>query len=220
MPGKNILPIALALALAAPVAASAQSAKSGPATQPGVTASNFSVQGGLLFTSFSIDDEDQGEAGGGAGWDIKGRFSRDRYSIALGLERTTHDVEDVKDDLAHRVFYVEPRMTFPQLLAGSSQKLLPYASARVGRSKYAIEADDVDYEASGWLYGLGGGVLYELNQSTQLDLGLSWSHAGFGDQEADGDEIDDSDFGANIVALRVGVSYRFGMSAQKSARKR
>lgn len=222
MPGKYTLPLALSLALAAPAALSAQSRPSStPSTRPAVTAANFSVQGGLLFTSFSVDDDDDTEAGGGAGFDIKGRYAyNDRFSLALGAERTTHDVEDVKDDLAHRVFYLEPRLTFPSLLAGSSQKWLPYASARLGRSKYSIEANDVDYEASGWLYGVGGGVLYEINPTTQLDLGLSWSHAGFGEQEADGDKIDDSDMSANITALRVGVSYRFGLSSQKTAGKR
>src|SRR5215213_9188451 len=89
MPGKNILPLALSLALVAPAALSAQTRSSAPAAQPGLTASNFSVQGGLLFTSFSVDDDESTEAGGGSGFDIKARYAPEgRYSVALGVERT------------------------------------------------------------------------------------------------------------------------------------
>ena len=215
MPSRNILALALSISLAAPAAASAQS--SAPATRPGLTADHFSVKAGLLFTSFSIDDDDS-EAGGGGGLEIQGRYTRDRLSLAVGVERTVHDIEGVEDDLRHRVFYVEPRVTFPQLLAGSSQKALPYASARLGRSKYSFESNaEQDVEAGGWSYGLGGGVLFEMSPTTQLDLGLTWSHAGFGDAEVDGADWENSDFGANIVALRVGVSYRFGVGASRSS---
>jgi len=218
MPSKHIIPLALSIALAAPAAAGAQTVTSAsPAAQPGRRADNFSIQGGLIASSFSIDDEEQGEASPGAGFHVQGRYSVHRFSLALGLESTVHDVKDRPNDLSHVALFVEPRLTFPQIQVAANQQVSPYVSARVGRSGYAVELDDHDTRANAWLYGAGLGALYELNRGLHLDIGLSYAHASFGTAKADGEQIPQSKFGANLVALRAGVSYRFGLNSQRDA---
>ena len=202
------------LGLAIPAAATAQ-AESAPSPQ-------FSIQGGLMQSSFASDDlEDDFETtfDAGIGFYALASWHTGPLSLGAGIQRSAHGVEFNDEDLTVLSLFAEPRWQFA--IAGTP-RVMPYVAGRLGWTKLTSEVlvDDgtdefvVDVETSGMMFGGGAGILFAMTPNTLLDAGVHMNSTGYGDIEASGagesETIPDSDGRATQLAFRVGVSLRFG----------
>ena len=164
----------------------------------------WTFEGAGLYTSLSGDDFDNTDAG--MGFDLQGRYQyNSKWSFGGGLMRETHGIDGVSDDAVVLGFLVEPRFHFRKL----DNNLMPYATLRVAYLKNSLETGGSDYEASGNLIGLGGGVGYAFSPNMTFGGSLTFNAISFGDVEIDGTSQDGTDTSGNGLTFRFSFAYSF-----------
>lgn len=167
----------------------------------------------------------------GVGFEAQYRLTPGRWSIGVGFQYTSHDVDasafdDIPDlrDLDFSLWggFIEPRYVID---IGSDQ-MAPYVSGRLSilRESGSVDVpfDDgfgnvilVEFSAyaNGLLANAGGGLLFALSPRVNLDVGLTVGFGRFGEGtlEVQGQEVAtfDGTSGGNVV-FRAGVSVGLG----------
>lgn len=208
----------MAVCGAACVAASTAEAQAGQ---------RFSVQGSVLYADLNGDAHEGLDAGIGIEAQLRYNFpTRIPFSIGVGYQRTTHGfvVDDpefsVDSDVPLSGFFVEPRV----VINAGSERVAPYVSARF--SYLTQDFDDevffpelggtarIGIKSSGLTGNVGGGLLFNLAQNVNLDVGATFGFTNFGDTEytIEGESFtDDEDFGSGTnFVLRAGLVIGFG----------
>jgi hypothetical protein len=131
-----------------------------------------------------------GTDGWGTGGEVLLRLTPGRFSIALGLQATKHP-ETSDGDLTAIGPFLEPRILLSEI--GESAAL--YVSAHAGLIDFRFEDDAFNAGSASWYLNGGGGLLINLGERANLDIGGT---AG----------TDDS--GNADVTARVGLSIGLG----------
>ncbi|HKS07329.1 MAG TPA: outer membrane beta-barrel protein [Gemmatimonadaceae bacterium] len=171
-------------------------------------AQGIKLEASLVHSTPGGDDFDGSKAG--IGFDLAAVLSTPaKFSVAAGIQRTTHELEGSSDKIAALQFYAEPRMALGMLMGPVSPYL--YVCASYVNNSGDIGA--VEMKQKGFGFGGGLGIKASLPMS-----GLSWhASAGFhsiklGDVENDGTTVPNSDASGTMMTLRAGVSFSFGPS--------
>lgn len=188
---------ALAFLLAAP-AVGAQTARTRP---------QFSAEAGIVRAT--VDGDEFEGVDPGIGFDLQGRAGFNVFSLGVGFQLTSHDNDQVPQDIAVSVWYLEPRVAIRVPYA-----FAPYATARLGRTRQSIETEVFgepwDLEATGWMYSGGLGVELPVGSPLRFNLSASYARFYLDEAELNGETVENSDGSGSSVILRVGVSFHFG----------
>ncbi|MBL8985213.1 MAG: outer membrane beta-barrel protein [Gemmatimonadetes bacterium] len=177
------------------------------------SAQKVSVQVSALGASLSGD----GFEGWGTGTGFEGqvRYNHSALSIGGGFQLTRHALDGFDNKVSLGGAFLEPRYVIPT----KSNSVAPYASLRLSVLKESGTLDDgvdeVTVSASGLTFNGGGGVLFRLTQTLNLDVGVTWGYTNFGDISAkvNGTTVNfpglDAGSGTNAV-FRVGLALGLG----------
>ena len=172
------------------------------------TAQGIKIEASLAHSTPGGDDFDGTKSG--IGFDLAAVLSTPaKFSVAVGVQRTSHELEGSGDKFAVLQFYAEPRMSIGLLMGPVS----PYLFACASYANMSGDAGPVEMKQKGFGFGGGLGIKASLPMS-----GLSWhASAGFhslklGDREDDGTTVPNSDASGTMVVLRAGFSFSFGPS--------
>jgi hypothetical protein len=152
----------------------------------------------------------------GPGFEAQLRFNPSAFSIGGGFQFSHHGLTEeglTGESVSLAGAFVEPRY----VIDVHSDRLAPYASARLAYLRQALAIDDLGLEAhaSGTQLNLGGGLLVRMTSMVNLDVGLTVGAIHFGDVE-----VDESAFGSGTISgtsgsgknlvFRVGVAIGLG----------
>ena len=105
------------------------------------------------------------------GFDVNVGVVLGRWQLGLGYDRTNHGHEDTDGDYLVSNVYVEPRLLF-----AGARPWTPYAALRLGRAMASFEGVvGITDKATGYIAGLGGGVIWSLSRSVQADAGADYA---------------------------------------------
>ena len=184
--------IAFSVVLVASVSIAPLSAQA--PTANGVKKIGFTGGAALTYGNLTGGDFDGTKAG--AGFDVNAGVTRGAWQLGLGYDRTNHGHEDSDGDFVVSNLYLEPRYQF------ATHRFTPYVAARVGR---AMASFDESYggtsDADGWIYGLGGGILWPLANAVQVDAAAHFARVSHDYGSGDYSESEKG----NLVSMRVGV---------------
>ncbi len=177
------------------------------------SAQKVSVQASALGASLSGDGFEGW--GTGSGFEAQIRYNPSALSFGGGFQLTRHGLEGFDNKVSLDGVFFEPRYVIPT----KSNSVAPYASLRISVLKESGTVDDgvdeVKLSASGLTFNGGGGVLFRLTQTLNLDVGVTWGYTNFGDlsAEVNGTPVAlpglDAGSGTNAV-FRVGLAIGLG----------
>lgn len=169
-------------------------------------AQGIKIEAALAHSTPGGDDFDGTKAG--IGFDIAAVLSTPmKFSVAVGVQRTSHEFEGSGDKFSVLQFYAEPRMGLGLLMG----PVTPYLFLCASYANMSGDIGPVEAKAKGFGFGGGLGI-----QASLPMTGLSWhASAGFhslklGDREDDGVTVPNSDSKGTMVTLRAGLSFSFG----------
>lgn len=161
--------IGVAAGLALSLAASGLAAQSAQKASVQVSALGASL-GGQEFTGW----------GTGSGFEAQIRYNPSSLSIGGGFQLTKHSLEGFDSKVNLGGVFVEPRYIIPT----KSNKVAPYVALRLSLLResgtFDAQAGKVTVAASGFTFNGGGGVLFRLAKTLNLDLGATWGKTNFG----------------------------------------
>jgi len=170
-----------------------------------VAAQGLGIEVAGMYATLSGDDFTGIDAG--VGFDAQLRINlAPRVSLGGGVQRTSHGNDVVPDNYGVMAFFVEPRMTFSM----PASPMTPFIGARVGRLSSSIESGGNEQEASGWMYGATGGLMFRAGPMVNLVVAVMYAAASFGDIEINGTTQPNSDTSGSSLVLRGGVSIKLG----------
>lgn len=144
------------------------------------SAQRFSAQGSLLYVSPSGDAYEG--LGSGIGFEAQVRYTPSAFSIGLGYQRSSHDIDlgaEFDETATLAGVFLEPRY----VIDVGSMSYAPYLAARLALLTQSIDVDGLEASASGTQLNLGGGVLLRLTSRVNLDLGVTYGTIDFDDVE-------------------------------------
>ena len=152
------------------------------------TSVTFTAGAGATYGNLVGGDFSGSKAG--AGFDANAGVMLGRWQLGVGYDRTNHGHEDTDGDYIISNVYVEPRL----LITSASHRWLPYAAVRIGRAMASYEGVlGITDKATGYIAGIGGGVLWPVADRVQVDAGAHYdrlSHdygtGGYSDAEKGG----------------------------------
>lgn len=171
-------------------------------------AQGIRIEAAGVYATLGGDDFEDAKAG--VGFDVAGVLRlRNAWSLAVGLQRTSHDsdIEGVDASTGVMAVYGEPRMTLSAM-----GRMTPYLFGRVSWVKASTELDDFDdeAEATGWAFGAGLGFMAGLTSNIMLNVSAGYHAISLGDQEINGTTAEGTDTSGNSIVLKAGVSIGFG----------
>ena len=191
--------LALAALLLAPSMAASQT------RQP------VSVQGSAVYVGVSGDSYQGLQSGMGA--EAQVRFTPNAWSFGIGLQSTSHDIEEsiLYGTSTLRGVFFEPRY----VLSTPSTRLFPYLSGRAVFVRQSSSAIGIDSHAYGTQMNLGGGVLVRIASNLNLDVGTTVGWIRFGKPELDRNPdnvefVDSFRTSGKDVLLRLGLAVGVG----------
>jgi hypothetical protein len=220
--------IAAIATLVAPLAASAQTARSAapkaraatPAPAPAKAAVGglgrglmIGVSGivapGLKITGTGEDEgsEIETKLGAGAGLQVGYGFNQRFMAFAtLDIAKQDSKVEGLDGNFGYVTIEVGGRMNL-----SAAGGMTPYVLAAVGQRAIGAEVTGedgkVDVSLSGMVVDVGGGLQWPLSPKLALDSEVRLGFGKFGNYEEDGDEIDIEVKNTLSPRLRVGLSW-------------
>jgi opacity protein-like surface antigen len=183
-----------------------------PALLAGVMVGGAEAQGlrlevSGLYATLSGDDFDETDSGIGFEGAIAFALNS-KWSLAAGISRTSHGVDGLDENLTALQFFAEPRF-----MLGASGAMTPYLFGRVGYTSASLEFLGVDTKQTGFGFGGGAGLMYDLSGSLKLNVSAAFQKISLGDVEADGETIEDTDSSGSSLYVRAGLSIGFGGSS-------
>ena len=86
----------------------------------------------------------------------------------------------------------------------------PYLGARGAWLRQSGDSAGIDIKASGWSFGLVGGINWQVNPKVAIETGVNWNAISFGDVEVDGTSVSGSDSSGNGFAFTTGIVVGLG----------
>ena len=169
------------------------------------TANPWGVEVAGIYATLSGDDFEGTDAG--MGFDAQLRYTRSStFSLGGGIQRTSHGVDGLDNNIAVLGFFVEPRM---DLKMSGTSNLSPFLAFRAAYLRESLSEGGSDFSATGYGFGFGGGLSMAASPSMSLTGTITYNIVNFGEVEVDGDAIPDSDAGGSSLAVRFGVKWNF-----------
>jgi hypothetical protein len=141
------------------------------------SAQRFSVQGSGIYAALL------GEAyegfNGGPGFEAQLRFTPGALSFGIGYQYTSHQFVSDPANLRLDGGFFEPRYV---IIIGSNT-FAPYIAARVAVLRQSYQGGGLRGSTTGVTVNGGGGVLTRLGSRLNLDLGVTYGYATFGESE-------------------------------------
>ena len=185
------------------------------------SAQKWSLQGSFFSSSLYGDNPIFANVDAGAGFEIQARWTPGVWSIGAGFQWTSHPqnlfasepgvVGDPNTTL--NGVFIEPRY----VISIHSNTVAPYLSARLSGVKQTTtvnvqqgaQSATFTATANGVNINGGGGLLFRLGGSVNLDLGATYGYSSFGDfvTKVNGTETDrlGASSGQNL-AVRAGLA--------------
>ena len=142
------------------------------------SAQRFSLQASGLYAALF------GEAyegfDGGPGFEAQLRFTPGAFSLGVGYQYTSHQFLDDPANLRLDGGFIEPRYV---IIIGSNT-FAPYIAARVSVLRQSYRAGGFSGSTTGFTVNGGGGMLTRLSSRLNLELGVTYGYARFGEGEA------------------------------------
>lgn len=202
---RSILPVALVAGASAALAPNAEAQSRQP----------WSAQGSALYTVQDFG-ENAGNVGG-LGIEVQARRTFPAWSIGAGVQYSQHSSGG--DDLGITGFFLEPR----RVLGTAVGPFAPYLAGRLVYLRGNLSSDLLEGEGStgGFAIGAGGGFIYGLTRTINLDVGGAVLHQSFGDFTLD-NEIESSVSLPSAIGyvIKAGLSIGFERSAESGFKAR
>jgi hypothetical protein len=162
---------------------------------------------GLAGGYYSLGGDDFETTDAGYGFEVSGHFHLSpKIALLGGFGMNWNDDSFIDETITTMRISVEPRYLFHM----EGGKLTPFLGARVGYLSAGATVQDVDFSQTGFYFAGTGGVLVRMSPAMMFEAGVQFGQASFGDAEADGQTIDDSDASGSFLALQLGIVYHFG----------
>ena len=127
-------------------------------------AQGIKLEASLVHATPGGDDFDGTKAG--IGFDLAAVLSTPaKFSVAAGVQRTTHEFEGSSDKFASLQFYAEPRMAIGMLMGPVS----PYLFVRAAYANNSGDVGPVEAKQKGFAFGGGLGIKASLPMSGPND---------------------------------------------------
>lgn len=166
------------------------------------------LEGGAVFVA--LKGQDFGGVADGIGADLLGGYSFGPFKLAVGVQHTSHDVDDVSENVMLDVGFIEPRYEF-DLGAGT---VTPYLFGRFGGVTEKLESESREFEANGYMAGAGGGIRLQVAQALSFNLSALYTRIAIDDVVSGGTASPGSDTAGSGVVARAGFQFRFGGSSR------
>jgi len=167
------------------------------------------AEGGAVFVA--LDGRGFNGIDDGVGFDVVGGYAFGPFMLGVGLQRSSHDVDDVSSNVNLDVAFVEPRYEF-DLGAGT---VTPFLLGRFGRVQEKLESATRTFEADGYLFGAGAGMRLQVAPALSFTLSGLYSRLAIDDVVASGSASPGSDVGGSSLVARAGFAFRFGQRSQR-----
>ena len=168
------------------------------------------AEGGAVFVA--LDGRDFNGIDDGVGFDLVGGYAFGPFMLGAGVQRSSHDVDDVSSNVTLDVAFIEPRYDF-DLGAGT---VTPFLFGRFGRVQEKLDAPTRTFEADGYMFGAGAGLRLQVAPSLSFTMSGLYSRLAIDDVVTAGSASPGSDVGGSGIVARAGFSFRFGQSTQRT----
>ena len=168
------------------------------------------AEGGAVFVA--LDGRDFNGIDDGVGFDVVAGYAFGPFMLGAGVQRSSHDVDDVSSNVNIDVAFLEPRYEF-DLGAGA---VTPFLLGRFGRVQEKLASPARTFEADGYLFGAGAGMRLQVAPSLSFTLSGLYSRLAIDDVVASGTASPGSDVGGSSLVARAGFAFRFGQQSQRS----
>lgn len=172
--------------------------------------------GNLGYFALQGDDYEAIEAGFG----LNGLYRRDMnndWSLSGIIQWNKHGIDGADDDnVSVLAFGIEPRKSF----STNNPIMRPFVGARAAYLRQGAEvtvvdpvtlqSSNADLSASGWAFGLVGGIAWQVNPKMSFETNINWNAVSFGDIELDGDSINGTDSSGRGLSFTTGLVFAFG----------
>jgi opacity protein-like surface antigen len=167
------------------------------------------AEGGAVFVA--LDGRDFAGIDDGVGFDALAGYAFGPFMLGGGIQRSSHDVDDVSDNVTIDIAFIEPRYDF-DLGAGT---VTPFLFGRFGRVQEKLDSPTRSFEADGYLFGAGAGMRLQVAPSLSFTLSGLYSRLSIDDVATGGTASPESDVGGSGIIARAGISFRFGQGTQR-----
>ena len=167
------------------------------------------AEGGAVFVA--LDGRDFAGIDDGVGFDAVLGYAFGPFMLGAGVQRSSHDVDDVSSNVTLDAAFLEPRYEF-DLGAGT---VTPFLLGRFGVVQEKLTAPTRDLEANGYMMGAGGGIRLQVAPTLSFTLSGLYSRLAIDDAVANGTASPGSDVAGSGFQARAGFSFRFGQTVQR-----
>jgi hypothetical protein len=161
--------------------------------------------GNLGYFALQGDDFEAAEAGFGVNGLVRRELAND-WSLSGIAQWNKHGIDGSSDDVSVLAFGAEPRHSFTT----SNPMMRPYLGARGAWLRQSSSSAGIDSKASGWAFGLVGGINWQVNPKVAIETGLNWNAISFGDVEVDGTSVNGTDSSGKGLAFTTGIVVGLG----------
>lgn len=167
------------------------------------------AEGGAVFVSLNGRDFDGIDDG--IGFDAMVGYAFGPFMLGAGVQRSSHDVDDVTTNVTLDAAFLEPRYEF-DLGAGT---VTPFVFGRFGVVQEKLTAPTRNFEANGYMMGAGAGMRLQVAPSLSFTLSGLYSRLAIDDAVAGGSASPGSDVAGSGMQARAGFSLRLGQSVMR-----
>jgi hypothetical protein len=166
------------------------------------------IEGGAVFVA--LNGSDFSGVADGIGADLLAGYSFGPFKLAAGVQHTSHDVDDVSENVMLDVGFIEPRYEL-DLGAGT---VTPYLFGRFGGVTEKLNSPTRPFEAKGYMAGAGGGIRLQVARTLSFNLSALYTRIAIDDVVSGGAASPGSDTEGSGFVARAGFQFRFGGSAR------
>ena len=166
----------------------------------------FGIEAGIGYYPLSGDDFDLTDPG--IGFEGEARYTwASGFQLAGGVSYNIHgvDVDVIDENLKVLGVFAEPRYLF----ALKSPNIAPFIGGRLSYLHQSLDRNGVSTGGNGWAFGGVGGLLFQVGQQVGIEVSVLFAAVSFGDFEADGFSIANTDTSGSTLGLRAGVVVNF-----------
>ncbi len=177
---------------------------------PACAAAQVSIGIGGQLLSLGGEDFTSADAGFGGEANIMFPIGKS-VKLGGGVQYSSHDDAFLPNNIAVLGVLAEGRYMFR-----ASGNATPYVAGRGGwvRASSRVDVDfdgtDDDVSQTGFAFGAGGGVMITLSPAVAVDIGAVFHAVSFGDGQADGTTVPNTDASGTGLQIRAGVSFKLG----------
>lgn len=179
----------------------------GTFAQPRSNTAKLSFTFGINGTAISSEDLDNARRSGpglhlGAGYGFSSRFAVFIDAAGANIQSEDDDYMLSHVDLGLRFHFANPNRAFIPYLEGA------FTGRAAAFDDQTIEGnDDIDVEASGGGFTLGGGILYFFNPRWAFNAHVKWTTGEFSRVRVENVTVDGFDIDAKTTRLGIGLSW-------------